>query len=145
MRFPIAIGIRFLSFAPSHVSLLPFFLVFVFWSLGFFLCLNSCPIFLDFGFCDLNFSSVFLFLPASDQYQLSFEHCYPNWPKFVPLTKRFVKQANIAQGHQQVNNLPEKDITPQNELLRGNHAKLDSRATPTAAVTSRSPTWGTAQ
>lgn len=49
-----------------------------------------------------------------------------------PSQTTFVKQANIAQGHQQVNNLPEKNISPQNELLRGNHAKLDSRATPTA-------------
>jgi len=49
-----------------------------------------------------------------------------------PSQTTFVKQANIAQGHQQVNNLPEKNITPQNELLRGNHAKLDNRATPTA-------------
>jgi hypothetical protein len=30
----------------------------------------------------------------------------------------FVKQTNIAQGNQQVNNLPKKDITPQNELLK---------------------------
>lgn len=49
-----------------------------------------------------------------------------------PSQTTFVRQANIAQGHQQVNNLPEKKITPQNELLRGNHAKLDNRATPTA-------------
>ena len=49
-----------------------------------------------------------------------------------PRQPTFVKQANISQGHQQVNNLPEKNITPQNELLRGNHAKLDSRTTPTA-------------
>jgi len=35
-----------------------------------------------------------------------------------PSQTTFVKQANIAQGHQQVNNLPEKDITPQNELLK---------------------------
>ncbi len=48
-----------------------------------------------------------------------------------PTQTTFVKQANIAQGHQQVNNFPEKNITPQNELLRGKHAKLDSRATPT--------------
>lgn len=48
-----------------------------------------------------------------------------------PSQTTFVKQANIAQGHQQVNNLPEKNITPQNELLRGKHAKLDSRTTPT--------------
>jgi hypothetical protein len=35
-----------------------------------------------------------------------------------PSQTTFVKQANIAQGHQQVNNLPEKNITPQNELLK---------------------------
>ena len=33
-----------------------------------------------------------------------------------PSQTTFVKQANIAQGHQQVNNLAEKNITPQNEL-----------------------------
>lgn len=49
-----------------------------------------------------------------------------------PSQTTFVKQANVAQGHQQVNNLPEKKITPQNELLRGNHAKLDSKTTPKA-------------
>lgn len=49
-----------------------------------------------------------------------------------PSQTTFVKQANIAQGHQQVNNLPEKNITPQNELLRGDYAKLDNRTTPTA-------------
>lgn len=49
-----------------------------------------------------------------------------------PTQTTFVKQANIAQGHQQVNNLPEKNITPQNELLRGDYAKLDNRRTPTA-------------
>jgi len=49
-----------------------------------------------------------------------------------PSQTTFVRQANIAQGHQQVNNLAEKNITPQNELLRGNHAKLDSRTTSTA-------------
>jgi hypothetical protein len=38
----------------------------------------------------------------------------------------FVKQANIAQGHQQVNNLSEKDITPQNELLTINPDILKS-------------------
>jgi hypothetical protein len=46
-----------------------------------------------------------------------------------PSQTTFVKQANIAQGHQQVNNLPEKNITPQNELLRGDYAKLDNRRT----------------
>jgi hypothetical protein len=49
-----------------------------------------------------------------------------------PSQTTFVRQANIAQGHQQVNNLPEKDITPQNELLGAESAKLDTGATPTA-------------
>lgn len=49
-----------------------------------------------------------------------------------PSQTTFVKQANIAQGHQQVNNLAEKNITPQNELLRGDYAKLDTKRTPTA-------------
>ena len=49
-----------------------------------------------------------------------------------PRQPTFVKQANISQGHQQVNNLAEKNITPQNELLRGDYAKLDNRTTPTA-------------
>ena len=54
-----------------------------------------------------------------------------------PSQTTFVKQANIAQGHQQVNNLAEKNITPQNELLEDEHgsSQLDSRAasTPTGA------------
>ncbi len=45
-----------------------------------------------------------------------------------PVNTQFIKQANIAQGHQQVNNLAEKNITPQNELLKDEYAKLDSRA-----------------
>jgi hypothetical protein len=49
-----------------------------------------------------------------------------------PSQTTFVRQANIAQGHQQVNNLAEKIITPQNELLGGDYAKLDSRTTPKA-------------
>ena len=49
-----------------------------------------------------------------------------------PTQTTFVKQANITQGHLQVNNLAEINITPQNELLRGDYAKLDNRATPTA-------------
>lgn len=49
-----------------------------------------------------------------------------------PSQTTFVRQANIAQGHQQVNNLAEKNTTPQNELLRGDYAKLDNRATPKA-------------
>jgi hypothetical protein len=48
-----------------------------------------------------------------------------------PSQTTFVKQANIAQGHQQVNNLAEKNITPQNELLKGNYAELDTGTTPT--------------
>ena len=43
-----------------------------------------------------------------------------------PSNTQFIKQANIAQGHQQVNNLAEKNITPQNELLRIDDATLDS-------------------
>jgi len=35
-----------------------------------------------------------------------------------PSQTTFVKQANIAQGHQQVNNLTEKNINRQNELLK---------------------------
>jgi hypothetical protein len=46
-----------------------------------------------------------------------------------PSNTTFVKQANIAQGHQQVNNLAEKNITPQNELLKGNYAELDTETT----------------
>ncbi len=49
-----------------------------------------------------------------------------------PSQTTFVKQANIAQGHQQVNNLAEKITTPQNELLGVESAKLDTRATPAA-------------
>jgi hypothetical protein len=48
-----------------------------------------------------------------------------------PSNTTFVKQANIAQGHQQVNNLAEKNITPQNELLKGNYAQLDTGTTTT--------------
>jgi hypothetical protein len=47
-----------------------------------------------------------------------------------PSQTTFVKQANIAQGHQQVNNLPEKNITQQNELLKDSYAQLDNRTTP---------------
>jgi hypothetical protein len=49
-----------------------------------------------------------------------------------PSQTTFVKQANITQGHQQVNNLAEKITTPQYELLGVESAKLDNRATPTA-------------
>ena len=48
-----------------------------------------------------------------------------------PSQTTFVKQANIAQGHQQVNNLPEKNITPQNELLKDSYAQLGNGTTPT--------------
>ena len=48
-----------------------------------------------------------------------------------PSSTQFIKQANIAQGHQQVNNLAEKNITPQNELLRGIYAELDTGTTRT--------------
>ena len=48
-----------------------------------------------------------------------------------PSQTTFVRQANIAQGHQQVNNLAEKNITPQNELLGAKSANLDSGTTPT--------------
>jgi hypothetical protein len=49
-----------------------------------------------------------------------------------PSQTTFVRQANIAQGHQQVNNLAEKITTPQNELLGAESAKLVTGATPTA-------------
>jgi hypothetical protein len=48
-----------------------------------------------------------------------------------PSQTTFVKQANIAQGHQQVNNLAEKNITPQNELLEESYAQLDTGTTTT--------------
>jgi hypothetical protein len=49
-----------------------------------------------------------------------------------PSSTQFIKQANIAQGHQQVNNLAEKNITAQNELLKADYAKLDSGGATTA-------------
>lgn len=56
-----------------------------------------------------------------------------------PSQTTFVKQANIAQGHQQVNNLAEKNITPQNELLEDEHggSQLDTgtATTPTGTDT----------
>ena len=48
-----------------------------------------------------------------------------------PSNTQFIKQANIAQGHQQVNNLAEKNIAPQNKLLKDRYAHLDTRTTPT--------------
>jgi len=50
-----------------------------------------------------------------------------------PANTQFIKQANIAQGHQQVNNLSEKNISPQNKLLEGETYDLDSRPQTTAA------------
>jgi hypothetical protein len=47
-----------------------------------------------------------------------------------PASTQFIQQANIAQGHQQVNNLAGKNITPQNELLEDSYAQLDSGTTP---------------
>lgn len=54
-----------------------------------------------------------------------------------PRQPTFVKQANISQGHQQVNNLAEKNITSQNELLKESYAELDTgtATTPTGADT----------
>ena len=48
-----------------------------------------------------------------------------------PSNTQFIKQANIAQGHQQVNNLAEKNQIPQNELLMDKYAQLDTRRTAT--------------
>lgn len=48
-----------------------------------------------------------------------------------PSSTQFIKQANIAQGHQQVNNLVEKNLNPQNELLKDGYAQLDTGGTPT--------------
>jgi len=44
-----------------------------------------------------------------------------------PSQTTFVKQANIANGHQQVNNFDKKIITPQNELLENTNERLDGR------------------
>ena len=44
-----------------------------------------------------------------------------------PRQPTFVKQANISQGHQQVNNLTEKNQISQNKLLEGQTYDLDSR------------------
>lgn len=44
-----------------------------------------------------------------------------------PSQTTFVKQANISQGHQQVNNLCEKNIPPQNELLESLDERMDGR------------------
>lgn len=44
-----------------------------------------------------------------------------------PNQTAFIKQTNIAHGHQQVNNSLENNPIPQNELLKDNHATLDTR------------------
>jgi hypothetical protein len=44
-----------------------------------------------------------------------------------PRQPTFVKQANISQGHQQVNNLAEKNQIAQNKLLEGQAYDLDIR------------------
>ena len=44
-----------------------------------------------------------------------------------PRQPTFVRQANISQGHQQVNNLAEKNQISQNKLLEGEAYDLDSR------------------
>jgi hypothetical protein len=44
-----------------------------------------------------------------------------------PRQPTFVKQANISQGHQQVNNLAEKNQISQNKLLESKTYDLDSR------------------
>jgi len=43
-----------------------------------------------------------------------------------PRQSTFVKQANIAQGHQQVNNLAEKNLDSQNKLLGSEAYDMDS-------------------
>lgn len=42
-----------------------------------------------------------------------------------PNQATFVKQANIVNGQQQVNNLPEKSVFPHNELLENLNERLD--------------------
>jgi hypothetical protein len=46
-----------------------------------------------------------------------------------PNNTQFIKQANIAHGHQQVNNSLENNPIPQNELLKADYAKLDCGTT----------------
>jgi len=45
-----------------------------------------------------------------------------------PNQTAYIKQTNIAHGHQQVNNQIENIPIPQNELLKDNYATLDTRA-----------------
>jgi len=44
-----------------------------------------------------------------------------------PNQTAFIKQTNIAHGHQQVNNQIENNLIPQNELFKDNYATLDTR------------------
>jgi hypothetical protein len=44
-----------------------------------------------------------------------------------PNQTAFIKQTNIAHGHQQVNNQIENNPIPQNELLKDSYATLDTR------------------
>ena len=55
---------------------------------------------------------------------------YENKEKRLALTA-FIKQTNIAHGHQQVNNSVENNQLPQNELLEEHYGskKMDERAT----------------
>jgi hypothetical protein len=46
-----------------------------------------------------------------------------------PTQTAFIKQTNIAHGHQQVNNSLENNPIPQNELLKDSYATLDARGT----------------
>lgn len=48
-----------------------------------------------------------------------------------PSQTAFIKQTNIAHGHQQVNNSLENNLIPQNELLEESYVspKMDARAT----------------
>jgi len=46
-----------------------------------------------------------------------------------PNNTQFIKQANIAHGHQQVNNSLKNNPFPQNELLKADYAKLDCGTT----------------
>jgi hypothetical protein len=49
----------------------------------------------------------------------------------------FAKQANIAHGHQQINNASShtrENVIQQNELLGDHHAEMDTRTTPAASL-----------
>ncbi len=45
----------------------------------------------------------------------------------LPRQPTFVKQTNIAQGHQQINNLTENNLNLQNKLLESQSYDLDSK------------------